>query len=69
MDNKLPKLCDTGIRVLQTLLLLSKQPLSVQEILNYFKETENEFYTNEVILKYINTLKVFGFRFLKNKNK
>ncbi len=69
MDNKLPKLCDTGIRVLQTLLLLSKQPMSVQEILNYFKETENEFYTNEVILKYINTLKVFGFRFLKNKNK
>src|SRR5574344_12516 len=69
MNSYEQKKCKTSIRVLQTLILLTKQPASIQEILNFFKETEQEIYTNEVILKYLNTLKVFGFRFIKEKNK
>lgn len=65
------KIGDTSIRVLETLKFLSKNKASIHDILKYFERTDfnNKTYTNEVILKYINTLKVFGFRFGKEKDK
>lgn len=65
------KTCDTSIRVLETLKILYKESASIQDIINYFEKFDpnNRIYTNEVILKYINTLKVFGFRFIKEKDK
>lgn len=69
--NKYKKVCDTSIRVLETLKLLSNDAASVQDIIRHFEKIDpnNRIYTNEVILKYINTLKVFGFRFAKEKDK
>lgn len=62
---------DACIRVLETLKFLHKTSASVQDIINHFEKIDpnNRIYTNEVILKYINTLKVFGFRFFKQKDK
>ncbi len=62
---------DACIRVLETLKFLYKNNASVQDIINHFENIDpnNRIYTNEVILKYINTLKVFGFRFIKQKDK
>lgn len=69
--NKYKKTCDTSIRVLETLKLLSNNIASIQDIIRHFEKIDpnNRIYTNEVILKYINTLKVFGFRFTKEKDK
>lgn len=68
---KYQKTCDTSIRVLETLKLLSNNVASIQDIIRHFEKNDpnNRIYTNEVILKYINTLKVFGFRFAKEKDK
>lgn len=65
------KIGDTSIRVIETLKLLSRQHVSIQDIILYFEQIDpqNRIYTNEVILKYINTLKVFGFKFIKEKDK
>lgn len=62
---------DASVRVLDTLKFLSKNNASIQDIIRYFEKIDpkNRTYTNEVILKYINTLKVFGFRFAKEKDK
>lgn len=62
---------DASVRVLDTLKFLSQNNASIQDIIKYFEKIDpkNRTYTNEVILKYINTLKVFGFRFAKNKDK
>ncbi|HNW26598.1 MAG TPA: WYL domain-containing protein [Candidatus Gastranaerophilaceae bacterium] len=65
------KFSDTSTRVLETLKILVKRDSSIQDIINHFEKIDpnNRIYTNEVILKYINTLKVFGFKFIKNKDK
>lgn len=65
------KMSDTSIRVLETLKFLTKEKASIQDIIRHFEKTEekNPIYTNEAILKYINTLKVFGIKFNKNKDK
>lgn len=71
MTNFSKKYSDTSTRVLETLKVLFKGKASVQDILNHFEkiDSNNRIYTNEVILKYINTLKVFGFKFTKTKDK
>lgn len=71
MIRSTPKYSDTSIRVLQTLKILVEKDSSIQDIINYFEvmDSHNKTYTNEAILKYINTLKVFGFKFVKNKDK
>src|SRR5574344_1279590 len=71
MIKSTPKFSDTSIRVLQTLKLLVKNDSSIQDIINYFEviDSHNKTYTNEAILKYIKTLKVCGFKFVKNKEK
>lgn len=68
---KSKKKSDASIRVLETLKLLSAKSASVSEIINHLEQTNHEkkVYTNEAILKYINTLKVFGFKFAKEKGK
>lgn len=69
---KLPKkYSDTSTRVLETLKILSTGNASIQDIICHFEKIDpnNRTYTNEVILKYINTLKVFGFQFTKIKDK
>lgn len=69
---KLPKkFSDTSIRVLKTLKILVNSASSIQDVIAHFEKTEpdNRTYTNEVILKYINTMKVFGFKFTKNRDK
>mgnify|MGYP001809694851 CR=1 FL=1 len=65
------KTSDASVRVLETLKILSKTGASIQDIINHLEKLDpnNRIYTNEVILKYINTLKVFGFRFIKEKDK
>lgn len=62
---------DACIRVLETLKFLYKNSASVQDIINHFEKIDpnNRSYTSEVIGKYINTLRVFGFRFVKEKDK
>lgn len=68
---KKPKTSAASIRVLETLKILSNKNASVQDIIRHFEQIdpENRIYTNEVILKYINTLKVFGFIIVKEKDK
>lgn len=68
---KVKKIGDASVRVLETLKFLSQKSSTIQEILKNFEKTDpdNRIYTSEVILKYINTLKVFGFRFIKEKDK
>lgn len=65
------KIGNTSVRVLETLKLLTQGNFSIQEIINHFEkiDSDNRVYTNEVILKYINTMKVFGLRFIKEKDK
>lgn len=71
MKTKNNKRNETSIRVFETLKLLSTKSLSIQEIIQNFEKSDpqNRIYTSEVILKYINTLKVFGFKFEKDKEK
>lgn len=68
---KYKKISDTSIRVLETLKLLFDHGVSIQDIIHHFQKIDpnKRIYTNEVILKYINTLKVFGFKFGKEKDK
>lgn len=68
---KVKKIGDASVRVLETLKFLSQKSSTVQEILKNFEKIDpnSRIYTSEVILKYINTLKVFGFRFIKEKDK
>lgn len=65
------KTSDTSIRVLETLKMLYRNSASIQDIIHYFENDSsyNKTFTNEVVLKYINTLKVFGLRFTKKKDK
>ncbi|MDD3436693.1 MAG: WYL domain-containing protein [Candidatus Gastranaerophilales bacterium] len=65
------KVTATSVRVLETLKILYEKSSSVQDIIHYFENSdyENKVYTSEAILKYINTLKVFGMRFAKEKDK
>lgn len=59
------------IRVLETLKTLYEGEASIQDIIKNFEkiDSNSRVYTNEVVLKYINTLKVFGYRFIKEKDK
>lgn len=68
---KYKKIGDTSVRVLETLKILHQGSSSIQDIINYFEKLDpnNRVYTNEAILKYINTIKVFGLRFVKEKDK
>lgn len=65
------KTSGTSIRVLETLKFLYQNNASIQDIINHFEKIDpnNRIYTNEVIAKYINTLKVFELRFRKDKDK
>ena len=66
------KSCDASLRVFKTLIALMDGAYSIQEILmKFWKEAEDDAqsYTNETILKYINTLKVYGVKLNREKDK
>lgn len=67
MSNK--NICDASIRVFKTLIALSKNDLNIYEILNIIKDCNNNFFTNETIYKYINTLKSLGIKIERKKDK
>ncbi len=68
---KSKKIGDASIRVLETLKLLYQKSVSIQDIIRHFEKLDanSKVYTSEVILKYINTLKVFGLKVLRDKDK
>lgn len=68
---KTSKYCETSVRVIETLLLLLNNKLSTNDILNYFRNIypESKINNKEVILKYLNTLKVAGYEIQKDKEK
>ncbi len=70
-NNKNFKTADTSVRVLETLKLLSMKPCNIEEIKKYYDLSTNcdTVYTNEAVLKYLNTLKVFGFDIVKENNR
>lgn len=61
----------TSIRVLETLKKLTQNNASIQDIIRHLEKNDpnNRIYASEVICKYLNTLKVFGFRITKQKDK
>ncbi len=65
------KVSATPKRVVETLKILYNAPAGMHDIINYFEkaDSKNRIYTNEVVLKYINTFKVFGLKFIKDKDK
>src|SRR5574344_159781 len=65
------KSCEASVRVLETLKLFMTKNLSIQDIINYFEVNEHhcKAYTSEAILKYLNTMKIFGLNFIKPKDK
>lgn len=63
-NNKSLKECATSTRVFKMLIFLSKHNATIQDIINYFEHN----YTNEAILKYINTLKYCGINIEKNRD-
>ena len=67
------KKCDASTRVFKTLLYLINNPASIQELSDYIKkESSNDdidTYTPEAILKYITTLKIYGIKIIREKDK
>lgn len=63
------KMTDAGYRTIEVLKWLKKQPLSLNDIFtNFLKEYPDTIDTKETILKYINTLRYFGFDIKKFQN-
>ncbi len=67
MKNK--KYTNAGLRVLETLKVLTKQPLSPDEMLRYLESTTNNFYRKELILKYLNTFRLLNINIEKINGK
>jgi len=55
--------------MLKILKALAQGPLSTQEMLEYIEESTDKNYRKEMILKYINTMRVFGIDILKQNGK
>ncbi len=54
------KISNAGYRVLEILKHLIKQPLSPDEMLRYLESSTDNLYRKELILKYLNTLKLLN---------
>lgn len=63
------KIVDASLRVLETLKLLSQTEASIDEIIKHLSLNCKAIYTPEVILKYLNTLRVAGFKVEKMGSK
>mgnify|MGYP003305863014 CR=1 FL=1 len=70
MKNNL-KSNDTSIRALEVLKLLNCEPHTQDELINKIFQAKKSEYELRVdtLYKYINTFKLFGINFIKNKNK
>lgn len=62
---------NTCVRVLETLKYLSEGQVSISDIIKHFESNDpnKRVYSHVAILKYLNTLKVFGFKIDKVKDK
>ena len=63
------KMAVSGYRMLELLKALAKSPLSPQEMLQILEEKTDNIYRKELVLKYINTLKLIGLDIEKTKDK
>lgn len=68
-SSKDKKIAGSGLRVLEILKELTKEPLSPQELLLGIEEVSDNVYRKEVVMKYINTLKLLGFKLSKINGK
>lgn len=65
MKNKNIKISNAGYRMLEVLKILCKKPLTAQEMLFFLEDVTDNSYRKELILKYINTLKLLGLDIVK----
>ncbi len=63
------KIPASGFRVLEILKVLTQKPMTANEMLQFVEEMNDTSYRKELILKYLNTLKAFGFEIVKVKDK
>lgn len=63
------KTSQTAYRTLEILKLLAQNPLSSQEMLEYIEKTTDQNFRKEMVLKYINTIKLLGIDIKKDGNK
>lgn len=63
------KISQAALRMLNILKALATKPLSTQEMLEYIEEFSNEIYRKEIVLKYINTIKLLNIDITKTNNK
>lgn len=63
------KISQAAFRMLNILKALATKPLSTQEMLKYIEKTSDEVYRKEIILKYINTIKLLNIDITKTNNK
>ena len=63
------KISGSGIRALAIFKALSQKPSSIDELLSIIEDLDNQVYTKELVLKYINTLRTIGFGLIKIKDK
>lgn len=63
------KIPASGLRLLEILKILTQRPMSTDEMLNIVEQLDGSTYRKEIILKYLNTLKAFGLKIKKEKDK
>lgn len=63
------KMAVSGYRVLELLKALTKSPLTTLEMLQILEEKTENIYRKELVIKYLNTLKLIGFDIEKVKDK
>lgn len=63
------KTSQTAYRTLEILKLLAKGPLSTQEMLEHIEKATDKNFRKEMVLKYINTIKLLGIDIKKEGNK
>ena len=67
--SKEKKIAKSSIRVLELLKVLTKSPLTTDELLNAIEEKADKVYRKEVVIKYLNTLKLFGIKIAKENGR
>ncbi|RAI15093.1 MAG: hypothetical protein DKM22_06300 [Candidatus Melainabacteria bacterium] len=63
--------CEASLRVFRTFLLLLEKDVTIKEISDYLKSVDEDgnIFTREVILKYLNTLRIAGINISRNGNR
>lgn len=68
-SSKEKKIAGSGLRVLEILKALAKEPMSPNELLQGIEASSDKVYRKEIITKYLNTLKLLGLKLSKVNNK